>query len=83
MVEQQNTEDNRHTAAETITDINDSRIQVFSNLKDSKAHARDGIFIAEGPEVRNDFSCRPYALSKPSPFLPKTIKLILWHFGLE
>ncbi len=51
MVEQQNTEDNRPTAAETITDINDPRIQVFANLKDSKAHARDGIFIAEGPEV--------------------------------
>jgi hypothetical protein len=64
------TTDTSATEEEVITDITDPRVQVFANLKDSKAHAREGVFIAEGPEVRRGLAGSFYHCERSPPVLP-------------
>ena len=45
------TVNNNNIAPILIEDPNDIRVNIFHNLKDSKATIRDGMFIAEGPET--------------------------------
>ena len=48
------TVNNNNIAPILIEDPNDIRVNIFHNLKDAKATIRDGMFIAEGPEISVD-----------------------------